>query len=120
MLIVYASRTGNVGLFARRLPYPTLKLTEDLRVTEPFIIVTYTDKIGEVPAKTRKFLAHSNEYLRGVAASGNRNFGPAYALAADQIANQYGVPIVCKFELAGTPTDIQKFTEGVDALVTNV
>ncbi|KAA8750172.1 class Ib ribonucleoside-diphosphate reductase assembly flavoprotein NrdI [Paenibacillus sp. UASWS1643] len=120
MLIVYASRTGNVGLFARRLPYPTLKLTTELRVDEPYILVTYTDKIGEVPAKTRAFLTHNNEYLRGVAASGNRNFGPAYALAADQISNQYGVPIVCKFELAGTPTDIQKFTEGVSALVTNV
>ncbi|WP_339273791.1 class Ib ribonucleoside-diphosphate reductase assembly flavoprotein NrdI [Paenibacillus sp. FSL W8-0426] len=120
MLVVYASRTGNVGLFARRLPYRIVKLTEGLRVTEPFVLVTYTDKIGEVPRKVRQFIVSNNEYMRGVAASGNRNFGTSYAAAADQISKEYGVPIVCKFELAGTPTDIQKFTEGVSALVANV
>ncbi|WP_338532608.1 class Ib ribonucleoside-diphosphate reductase assembly flavoprotein NrdI [Paenibacillus peoriae] len=116
MLIAYASRTGNVKLFVDRLPYRSMKITEGLRLSEPFVLVTYTDKIGEVPEKTRQFLADNNGLIRGVAASGNRNFGPYYGAAADIISEQYDVPIVCKFELAGTPTDTAKFIEGVDAL----
>ncbi|MDR9852935.1 class Ib ribonucleoside-diphosphate reductase assembly flavoprotein NrdI [Paenibacillus sp. VCA1] len=120
MRIIYATRTGNVALFARRLIWPTQKLTENLHVNEPFVLVTYTDKFGEAPGIVRRFLRDNSEYMRGVAASGNRNFGRGFAGAADEIAREYGVPVLLKFELAGTPSDIQKFNEEVTRLDENL
>ncbi len=62
------------------------------------------------------FLADNSDYLAGIAASGNRNWGDNYAKAADVIAAQYGVPIVGRFELAGTDADVRQFIERVNAL----
>lgn len=39
--------------------------------------------------------------------------GSNYAKAADLIAEEYGVPIVHKFELAGTTEDVAKVREFV-------
>lgn len=61
------------------------------------------------------FLAANSAYLAGVAASGNRNWGDNYAKAADIIATQYGVPMVGRFELAGTDADVRQFIERVNA-----
>lgn len=116
MLVLYATRTGNVRLFARRLNTDTRPIEPGLTVNEPFVLVTYTDKFGEAPIKVREFLRVNGANLRGIAASGNRNFGQYYAGAADEIANEYGVPVILRFELAGTPSDIRKFNEGVAAL----
>ena len=54
--------------------------------------------------------------LRGVIGAGNRNFGQTYARAADVIAAKCGVPVLYKFELAGTPTDIARVRAGLDTL----
>lgn len=116
LIVAYATRTGNVQSFVKRTRRPYVKITEDLRLAEPFILVTYTDKFGEAPELVRRFLARNNAYLRGVAASGNRNFGPYFGGAADEVVATYGAPVICRFELAGTPSDIRKFNEGIDAL----
>ncbi len=43
-------------------------------VHEPFIIVTGTIGFGEVPEPVQSFLEVNHQYIRGVAASGNRNW----------------------------------------------
>jgi protein involved in ribonucleotide reduction len=48
-----------------------------------------------------------------VAASGNRNWGSRYALSADRVAEQYKVPVLGKFELAGTASDVEYFVREV-------
>ena len=47
------------------------------------------------------------------AASGNRNWGSLFARAADVIATKFRVPVLHKFELAGSEQDVQIFTERV-------
>ncbi|MEW9697981.1 class Ib ribonucleoside-diphosphate reductase assembly flavoprotein NrdI [Paenibacillus sp. SI8] len=114
MLIVYYSLTGNVRRFVERTGLRSH--TADKPPGEPFVIVTPTVGFGAVPASVERYLAKYGGLLRGVAASGNRNWGANYGAAADMIAQEYRVPIIHKFELAGTAEDIRKFNEGVDAL----
>ena len=43
----------------------------------------------------------NHQYIRGVAASGNRNWGLNFAKAGRTISEEYNVPLLMKFELHG-------------------
>ncbi|MFD2371527.1 class Ib ribonucleoside-diphosphate reductase assembly flavoprotein NrdI [Brevibacillus sp. GCM10020057] len=113
MLIAYDSKTGNVRRFVKKLGLPSVEIAGDMVIEEPFVLVTYTTGFGQVPEKVTAFLRSNHRYLRGVAASGNRNWGASFAKSADTIAREYGVPIISKFELSGTIRDVEHFTSGV-------
>jgi len=114
MLIVFDTLTGNVRRFVNKLDYRSIAIKDGLQMEEPYILVTYTTGLGFVPDTTQKFLKNNSQHLRGIAASGNRNFGKYFAIAADEIANQYQVPIIHKFEFAGAPSDMELFKKGVE------
>ncbi|MBP1932060.1 class Ib ribonucleoside-diphosphate reductase assembly flavoprotein NrdI [Ammoniphilus resinae] len=118
MNIVYASKTGNVKRFIAKLDRQSIRIKEDLLMDEPFVLVTYTTGFGQVPSVVTEFLEQNHHHLRGVAASGNKNWGDSYARSADTIAAQYQVPVVCKFELSGTEHDLKIFQERVKQLET--
>lgn len=111
MHIYYLSRTGNVKNFLQRLGEPHTPITGGLIVNEPFILVTYTTGFGVVPSAVETFLEANSSFLKGVASSGNRNFGQYFSLAADIISEKYNVPILSKFELTGTKEEIIAFRE---------
>ncbi|XOT28911.1 class Ib ribonucleoside-diphosphate reductase assembly flavoprotein NrdI [Bacillus subtilis subsp. subtilis] len=111
MLIAYYSRTGNVRRFVTKTGLPAVEIAPDLTLAEPFVCVTGTYGFGQVARPVADFLAANGAYLAGVAASGNRNWGGNYAKAADIIAAQYGVPVIGRFELAGTDEDVAKIRE---------
>ena len=116
MLIAYASMTGNVRRFTSRLPFPVVNVKEVEQIDEPYVLVTYTFRFGDVPDEVKTFLnqhANNRRNLIGVAASGNRNWGSLFARAADVIAKKFQVPVLHKFELAGTEEDLEIFTEKV-------
>ncbi|SDC51385.1 protein involved in ribonucleotide reduction [Paenibacillus sp. UNCCL117] len=114
MLVVYDSKTGNVRRFVRKLNVRSLQIEDAMLTQEPFVLVTYTTGFGQVPDRVAAFLRANGAYLQGVAASGNRNWGSGFALSADKIAQEYRVPVLAKFELAGTQRDVQQFMMGVD------
>jgi len=120
MKLVYASRTGNVKRFIGKVHFPSDVITDELTVDEPFVLLTYTDKFGQVPELVTEFLERSplhKENLQGVAASGNRNWGNEYfARSADIISEQYNVPVLHKFELAGFKKDVETFTKRVEEI----
>lgn len=116
MLIAYFSLTGNVRRFVEKTGLRAAEIKPDLTITEPFVCVTGTYGFGQVARQVADFLAANGAYLTGVAASGNRNWGGNYAKAADIIAAQYGVPVIGRFELAGTDEDIRQFIERVNTL----
>ncbi|WP_028399345.1 class Ib ribonucleoside-diphosphate reductase assembly flavoprotein NrdI [Ectobacillus panaciterrae] len=119
MRIVYDSMTGNVKRFIHKLGMPAMQIREDLVMDEEFILVTYTTGFGNVPERVEKFLERNHSCLKGVSASGNRNWGDSFGASADRISNQYNVPIVSKFELSGTSKDIQLFKERVLEIATH-
>lgn len=116
MLIAYDSKTGNVRRFVHKLNMKSVEINEHTTMDEPFILVTYTTGFGQVPDKVNSFLKRNQSQLKGVSASGNRNWGQCFAKSADTISSQYNVPVVSKFELSGTATDVQRFVEGVSRI----
>ena len=71
---------------------------------------------GAVPKQVIKFLndSHNRSLCRGVISSGNTNFGEAYCLAGDIIASKLNVPLLYRYELLGTPTDVVRVKEGLE------
>ncbi|MGL4820781.1 MAG: class Ib ribonucleoside-diphosphate reductase assembly flavoprotein NrdI, partial [Bacilli bacterium] len=57
-----------------------------------------------------------HSYLRGVAASGNRNWGQAFAKSATTISQTYNVPVIHTFELFGTTNDVSQFIKRFEEL----
>lgn len=120
MLIVYDSKTGNVDRFVNKLKLHCLRISSDIKVSTPFILITYTTGFGQVPLSTLYFLQQYGDFLRGVASSGNMNWGELYGLAADRIARMYAVPMLLKFELSGTKQDIERLKREVDYIDTKM
>ena len=110
MKIVYTSRTGNVQSVIERLGITgAIRIGEGTdKVSEDYILITYTDGYGEVPLEVEEFLKNNSEYLRGVIASGNTGYGEAFCAAGNVISEQYNVPFLYKFEDEGTDEDIEK------------
>ena len=52
--------------------------------------------------------------LRGVIGSGNTNFGSLFGIAADIVAKKCDVPLLFKFELMGTSSDVEKVNKGLE------
>ena len=125
-LIYFSSVSNNTHRFveklgrdAERIPlYPS---DAPLLATEPYVLVvpTYGGGNGEgaVPKQVIRFLnvPGNRELLRGVIAGGNTNFGQAYGLAADIIAAKCHVPTLYRFELFGTPEDVEAVNSGLDS-----
>ncbi|WP_088363947.1 class Ib ribonucleoside-diphosphate reductase assembly flavoprotein NrdI [Bacillus cereus] len=113
MLIVYASKTGKVRSFINKLGMRAVEIKDEIIVTEPFVLITYTIGFGQVPDEVQNFLEDNHMYLRGVISSGNRNWGNNFGKAADIISQKYrlrngsNIPILHKFEMAGTNKDIE-------------
>ena len=123
-LVFFSSGSGNTARFVARLGLSALRIPirpdEPMPVVDaPFVLIcpTYADGQGRgaVPKPVIRFLNDSSRraLLRGVIGAGNRNFGATYALAARVIAEKCGVPVLWRFELAGTDTDIQQVRAGL-------
>lgn len=111
--------TGNVKRFIKKTELEAIQITKEMTtVEEPFVLVTYTIGIGQVPPIVAEFLNHNEnyKYLKGVAVSGNKLWGSNFGRAGDIISREYQVPLLVKFELGGLTTDIQKFKEEYDKL----
>lgn len=122
MLVYFSSTSENTSRFIQQLDVPALRIplmtvnASKFTVDDPFVLVTPTYGQGSVPKQVVKFLnLEQNRLLcKGVIGSGNRNFFEDYAKAGDILAYKLNVPLLYKFELAGTPEDIEKVTTGLD------
>ncbi len=123
-LVYFSSGSGNTARFVERLGLPATRLP--LRgdavppvMTDAFVLIcpTYSDGEGRgaVAKPVIRFLnvAANRSLLAGVIAGGNRNFGATFALAGDVIAAKCNVPVLYRFELAGTETDIARIRDGL-------
>ncbi|WP_413560705.1 class Ib ribonucleoside-diphosphate reductase assembly flavoprotein NrdI [Bdellovibrio sp. HCB209] len=121
LVVYFSSRSKNTFRFINKLGIRSLRIPGDspdkvssaeLHVTEPFVLVVPTyaghDGKGAVPKDVIQFLndESNRKLLRGVIATGNRNFGSLYACAGDVISARCQVPYLYRFELAGTNEDV--------------
>ena len=70
---------------------------------------------GHVPPQVRKFLSEKENRLNcvGIISGGNITFGEDFAKAGDVLAAKLHVPLLYKFELAGTQQDIERVQVGL-------
>ncbi|TMV85878.1 class Ib ribonucleoside-diphosphate reductase assembly flavoprotein NrdI [Thioclava sp. BHET1] len=123
-LVYFSSGSGNTARFVNRLGLPAKRLP--LRgdavppvMRDPFMLIcpTYADGQGRgaVAKPVIRFLniEANRGLLRGVIASGNRSFGDTFAMAGQVIAQKCNVPVLYRFELAGTDIDIARVRDGL-------
>ncbi|EPZ2457146.1 class Ib ribonucleoside-diphosphate reductase assembly flavoprotein NrdI [Citrobacter youngae] len=124
-LVYFSSSSENTHRFMQRLGLPAIRIPlnerERIQVDEPYILIVPSygggggGTAGAVPRQVIRFLndPHNRALIRGVIASGNRNFGDAYGRAGDVISQKCGVPWLYRFELMGTQSDIDNVRKGV-------
>ena len=109
---------GKLGFRSARIPLRPKEAP--LTVDEEYVLLVPTygggSVKGAVPKQVIKFLndSRNRSLCRGVIASGNTNFGEAYCLAGDIIASKLNVPLLYRYELLGTPTDVVRVQEGLE------
>ncbi|HEY2451721.1 MAG TPA: class Ib ribonucleoside-diphosphate reductase assembly flavoprotein NrdI [Scandinavium sp.] len=123
ILVYFSSSSENTLRFIERLGLPAVRIPlnerERIQVDAPYILVLPSygggGTAGAVPRQVIRFLndPHNRALIRGVIASGNRNFGEAFAWAGDVIAQKCSVPYLYRFELMGTANDIDNVRKGV-------
>lgn len=123
-VIYFSARSGNTARFVDALGLPSARLPATSaqalpRPKEPYVLVcpTYADAEGRgaVPKPVIRFLNDPDNrgLLDGVIAGGNRNFGATFALAGEVISRKCQVPVLYRFELAGTSTDVTRVQTGL-------
>ncbi|MDP5253432.1 MULTISPECIES: class Ib ribonucleoside-diphosphate reductase assembly flavoprotein NrdI [unclassified Vibrio] len=123
-LVYFSSQSGNTQRFVERLNLDAMRLPIEAHaqtplMAKPFVLVcpSYADGQGRgaVPKSVIHFLnqPQNRQWLRGVIGSGNRNFGVWFARAGDIIAEKCQVPVLYRFELAGTDNDVTRVKQGL-------
>lgn len=124
-IVYFSSRSGNTHRFVEKLGAAALRLPVDasappLVAIRPYILVvpTYGGGAvkGAVPKPVIRFLNEPSNrgLIRGVIAAGNTNFGTAFALAGDIVAQKCAVPLLYRFELLGTEEDVANVRQGLE------
>ncbi|MBO3130644.1 class Ib ribonucleoside-diphosphate reductase assembly flavoprotein NrdI [Dermatophilus congolensis] len=125
-LVYFSSTSENTHRFVQKLGCTAQRIPlrpgePHLQVTQPYVLVLPTygggRHGGAVPKQVIKFLndPHNRHLIRGVIAGGNTNFGVAYGLAGDIVAAKCHIPLLYRFELMGTPDDVEKVRERLRA-----
>lgn len=124
-LVYFSSVSENTKRFVERLEQPAVRIPLRpriegmIQVSRPFVLIVPTYGGGEgaraVPKQVIQFLniPANRKLIRGVIASGNTNFGKHYCIAGPIIAGKCQVPELYRFELLGTPEDVQIVKEGL-------
>jgi protein involved in ribonucleotide reduction len=130
-LIYFSSTSENTARFVRKLGIDAARIPlhgrePGLLATEPYVLVlpTYggTGGEGSVPKQVIRFLndPRNRRQLRGVIGAGNTNFGDNYCMAGDIIAAKCQVPHLYRFELMGTPEDVDRVQQGLEEFWTRL
>ena len=124
-VVYFSSASNNTARFVEHCAFegagihtariPLRAADEALHIDEPFVLICPTYGGGEagkaVPVQVKRFLNDpaNRQWIRGVIAAGNTNFGTAYAAAGPKCH----VPLMYRFELMGTSADVRAVRKGL-------
>ena len=121
-MIVYFSLTGQTRRFVNKLPdQAKLELTADGPIPElhePYILVVPT-YVEEVTFPVNRFLDHGDNlsWCRGSFGGGNRNFAELFCFTVEDLEEDYGIPVLHKFEFQGSDSDVARLEEELAKIV---
>lgn len=118
MKIVYASRMGHVEGIVERLGYAAaIKIEKGDEIVEgEYVLFTYTDLVGEIPAAVAAFLAH-NPGIKAVVGSGSKTRHPdTFNFAALKVGEAYHVPVLACLDLDGSDEQLRAISRDISAL----
>jgi len=121
MVIYFDTKTGNVRRFVEKLisvnsSIKAININDinDLsECSEAGHLITFTTGSGFVPVTTSYFMERYHDLILSVSSSGNRNWGRNFALSASILSAQFDKPILHRFELSGTESDILFFLDHI-------
>jgi len=130
-LIYFSSTSENTRRFVEKLGIDAARIPlyardAPLIATEPYVLVVPTyggsGGAGSVPKQVIRFLNNpqNRALIRGVIGAGNTNFADNYCMAGDIIAAKCQVPHLYRFELMGTPEDVQRVNQGLEKFWTRL
>ncbi len=105
-----------LGVKTVRIPLKTDEAAEFVHDKDSVLVVpTYGggNEGGTVPKQVIKFLNNpeNRKHIKAVIAGGNTNFGDHFCRAGDIVADKLGVPVLYRFEITGTPEDVNEVKE---------
>ena len=127
-VVYFSSVSENTHRFVQKLGLPSVRipLRGRIEVADPYVLILPTygggrangpdpDAGGYVPKQVIAFLnnEHNRSLIRGVIAAGNSNFGAEFCYAGDVVSRKCGVPYLYRFELMGTPEDVEAVRAGL-------
>lgn len=128
-LVYFSSASENTHRFVVKLGLPASRIPlrdpENFLVDQQYVLIVPTYGGGTtfagrdtnyVPKQVIKFLnqKHNRSLIRAVIAAGNTNFGDSFCFAGDVISQKCAVPYLYRFELMGTPEDVDRVREGLE------
>lgn len=104
-----------------RIPLKTEEAAEFVHSNENVLVVpTYGggNDGATVPKQVIKFLNNpeNRKQVKAVIAGGNTNFGSHFCKAGEIVADKLGVPMLYRFEVTGTPEDVNEVNERLERL----
>lgn len=128
MIYYFSSKTGNTKRFVEKLDFQKNKKIENNKsviITQsPFILFvpTYANSEGKnaIPKHVIDFLKTNYHNMVGVISSGNKNFGKMYGISGDIISRNCNVPLLYKYELFGTDTDVANVNHIISQHINNI
>lgn len=125
-MIVYFSNVSNfTHKFVEKLEVPASRIpirSEEagtFTISTPSVLVfpTYGANGRDfIPRQVMKFLNNESNrnLIQGVIGSGNKNFLGDYCRGAHRVSSKLEVPLLYRFELAGTNEDIETVQQGLE------
>lgn len=124
-LVFFSNVSNNTARFVDKLDLESLRIPilsgeQPLYVTDPYVLVSPTygggSDRGAVPAQVKKFLNNekNRSLARGIIAAGNTNFGEHFCLAGDIISKKLNIAYLYRFEIMGTPEDVETVRIGLN------
>ncbi|HUH53617.1 MAG TPA: class Ib ribonucleoside-diphosphate reductase assembly flavoprotein NrdI [Microbacteriaceae bacterium] len=129
MITYFSSVSGYTHRFVEKLDLPSKRIplrprTEGmLQITKPCVLIVPTYGAGPhskaIPKQVIQFLnvKQNRDLVWGVIGAGNTNFGDAYAIAGDLISAKLQIPLLYRFEIFGTPEDVERVREGIPSFL---
>lgn len=117
--IAYYTVTGQTRRFIKKTGYQAYEINDADPFHEmgrPFILIVpaYDDNMMDGVVDFLTFESNRKN-LVGIIGTGNRNFNELYIHTAKDLATGFKVPILYDFEFNGTPKDVERVKEIVQA-----